>query len=192
MRQHFAHKQRRRIVLLFPKRGAASNMLPWFELMLGPKRLMLGLASEPYLALIQTSLAHEPWKDQILPNSQTSLGVKLRHLKSKSSNRSCKTRKCQLRLRVFGSVDRTQDRSFCGLVSWPGRLQCQWCKAVWITRSLGLRNRMFCQRCKLAGRCWCSYRWFLNVRDIFRAKHQSLASSACTGVFEVRLWIGES
>ena len=57
---------------------------------------------------------------------------------------------------------------------------------------LGLRNRMFCKRCKLAGRCWCSYRWFLNVRDIFRAKHQSLASLACTGVFEVRLWIGES
>ena len=49
---------------------------------------------------------------------------------------------------------------------------------------LGLRNRMFCERCNLAGRCWCSYRCFLTVRDIFKGKHWSLA---CTGVFEVRL-----
>ena len=49
---------------------------------------------------------------------------------------------------------------------------------------LGLRNRIFCKRCNLAGRCWCSYRCFLTVRDIFKGKHWSLA---CTGVFEVRL-----
>ena len=101
------------------KRGAASVLIPealsmpnhrWLGgvgLNQSPQGLKRLIASQPYLALIQesriiqTSLANEPWKDQIHARPQVPLPLpcalcKAAPLKGQSRSWSCKTRKLPL------------------------------------------------------------------------------------------------